>query len=117
PGLIAECHVLHRLLVPRHPPNALFTLEIQQSMRRDKIPAHKTLLSNTLPSPVIAVTVRHRPRNRQEPVPLHPVQQPESDPPAWADTAFRKHVIDPAGPAAPDACGIRCPQSGGGERN
>ena len=27
PGLIAECYVLHRLLMPRHPPNALFTLE------------------------------------------------------------------------------------------
>jgi hypothetical protein len=23
PGLIAACHVLHRLSVPRHPPNAL----------------------------------------------------------------------------------------------
>ena len=28
PGLIAACHVLHRLHVPRHPPNALQTLEI-----------------------------------------------------------------------------------------
>ena len=27
PGLIAECHVLHRLLLPRHPPNALFALD------------------------------------------------------------------------------------------
>ena len=27
PGLIAECHVLHRLLSPRHPPNALFALD------------------------------------------------------------------------------------------
>ena len=24
PWLIAACHVLHRLLAPRHPPNALF---------------------------------------------------------------------------------------------
>src|SRR5271157_5762410 len=28
PWLIAACHVLHRLLVPRHPPNALLALEI-----------------------------------------------------------------------------------------
>ena len=28
PWLFAACHVLHRLLVPRHPPNALLTLEI-----------------------------------------------------------------------------------------
>ena len=27
PELIAECHVLHRLLSPRHPPNALFALD------------------------------------------------------------------------------------------
>ena len=27
PKLIAECHVLHRLLTPRHPPDALVTLE------------------------------------------------------------------------------------------
>ena len=26
-GLIAECHVLHRLLLPRHPPNALIALD------------------------------------------------------------------------------------------
>jgi hypothetical protein len=28
PQLIAECHVFHRLLLPRHPPNALHILEI-----------------------------------------------------------------------------------------
>ena len=28
PWLFAACHVLHRLLVPRHPPNALIVLEI-----------------------------------------------------------------------------------------
>ena len=27
PWLFAACHVLHRLLVPRHPPNALLALE------------------------------------------------------------------------------------------
>ena len=27
PGLIAECHVLHRLLPPRHPPGALLALD------------------------------------------------------------------------------------------
>ena len=29
PWLFAACHVLHRLLVPRHPPNALLALEIK----------------------------------------------------------------------------------------
>ena len=28
PALIAECHVLHRLLPPRHPPDALLTLDL-----------------------------------------------------------------------------------------
>src|ERR1700761_5176948 len=28
PWLFAACHVLHRLLVPRHPPNALLILDI-----------------------------------------------------------------------------------------
>ena len=28
PWLFAACHVLHRLLVPRHPPNALLLLDI-----------------------------------------------------------------------------------------
>ena len=30
PSLIAEYHVLHRLLLPRHPPNALFALDLIQ---------------------------------------------------------------------------------------
>ena len=34
PGLFAACHVLHRLLVPRHPPNALLMLEITPAMHR-----------------------------------------------------------------------------------
>ena len=31
PWLFAACHVLHRLLVPRHPPNALIMLEIMDT--------------------------------------------------------------------------------------
>ena len=36
PWLFAACHVLHRLLVPRHPPNALLLLDISSmiSQRR-----------------------------------------------------------------------------------
>jgi hypothetical protein len=30
PELIAEYHVLHRLLLPRHPPNALLALDLIQ---------------------------------------------------------------------------------------
>ena len=45
PGLIAECHVLHRLLPPRHPPNALLALD----------PIQKT------EDPPPGKTARHRP--------------------------------------------------------
>ena len=33
PGLIAACHVLHRLLAPRHPPYALSSLTIKLTQR------------------------------------------------------------------------------------
>ena len=33
PQLIAEYHVLHRLLLPRHPPNALLALDLIQKMQ------------------------------------------------------------------------------------
>ena len=33
PQLIAACHVLHRLLAPRHPPNALISLETNSIAR------------------------------------------------------------------------------------
>ena len=36
PRLIAACYVLHRLSVPRHPPNALRRLIRETVMRRDK---------------------------------------------------------------------------------
>src|SRR5690606_24245079 len=35
PGLIAACHVLHRLLAPRHPPLTLSSLDI------NRIPRHR----------------------------------------------------------------------------
>jgi hypothetical protein len=37
PWLFAACHVLHRLLVPRHPPNALLMLEITGTPMRERI--------------------------------------------------------------------------------
>ena len=40
PWLFAACHVLHRLSVPRHPPNALTSLERESSMRKGRPPPH-----------------------------------------------------------------------------
>src|SRR4029077_4250259 len=36
PGLIAACHALHRLSVPRHPPDALFILNLTQLSRHSQ---------------------------------------------------------------------------------
>jgi hypothetical protein len=41
PWLIAEYHVLHRLLLPRHPPNALFALDLIQK-KQDLRPARRS---------------------------------------------------------------------------
>jgi hypothetical protein len=40
PWLFAACHVLHRLLMPRHPPNALILLEItiSRSLKQGRLP-------------------------------------------------------------------------------
>ena len=38
PGLIAACYVLHRLSVPRHPPNALLTLCFRRTQRTARFP-------------------------------------------------------------------------------
>ena len=51
PRLIAECHVLHRLSVPRHPPIALFILEIHSSMRRSQIAQTIETWTRTLNEP------------------------------------------------------------------
>src|SRR5450631_4761196 len=37
PWLFAACHVLHRLLVPRHPPNALIILRSRARRGRSRI--------------------------------------------------------------------------------
>ena len=44
PQLIAACHVLHRLSVPRHPPDALKTLD-RETSRAGTNPTHE--LSHT----------------------------------------------------------------------
>ena len=36
PDLIAECHVLHRLVSPRHPPDALFALKNPHTQKSAK---------------------------------------------------------------------------------
>ena len=42
PRLFAACHVLHRLLAPRHPPNALVSLTIKTPIRPHAVPNRAT---------------------------------------------------------------------------
>ncbi len=57
PGLIAEYHVLHRLLLPRHPPNALLALDLIQKKtgffrgRRSFCSSDDTDQKHTIPLP------------------------------------------------------------------
>jgi hypothetical protein len=45
PWLFAACHVLHRLLVPRHPPNALLILDIPDTAPKGRAsPCTETIL-------------------------------------------------------------------------
>jgi hypothetical protein len=48
PWLFAACHVLHRLLVPRHPPNALVILDIPDFPPKEEAsPCTETILSRS----------------------------------------------------------------------
>src|SRR5271155_2070772 len=63
PWLFAACHVLHRLLVPRHPPNALLALEIRSVMHGSKPSAHTNRsLTTDAPRPKPHTSV-HTPLN------------------------------------------------------
>src|ERR1700735_149350 len=51
PWLFAACHVLHRLLVPRHPPNALLILDSPDAAPRNGTsPCTETILRSGLRS-------------------------------------------------------------------
>ena len=74
PRLFAACHVLHRLLAPRHPPNALVSLTIQSPIRPHAVPNRATSLNaqqqalrlplqTTLPFPYSPV--KDQPRREQ----------------------------------------------------
>ena len=49
PWLIAEYHVFHRLLLPRHSPNALFALDLIQKKKDLHLSRHRKLVRNLCP--------------------------------------------------------------------
>ena len=79
PKLIAACHVLHRLLAPRHPPSALNSLSptTHAPTRRTISPAskypcsrHSSMLSITQPMRLNPAR-RIQPRYFYTPIPIH----------------------------------------------
>src|SRR3954469_22937257 len=59
PRLFAACHVLHRLLAPRHPPNALVSLTIQPPQRPHAVPNRAASLQRTDSKPYAYQTTLH----------------------------------------------------------
>jgi hypothetical protein len=70
PGLFAGCHVLHRLRAPRHPPNALTSLERESSLPRTKPQAEKTQLPREKLAQSASIQIPTGTRRR--PKPIHP---------------------------------------------
>ena len=71
PWLFAACHVLHRLLVPRHPPNALLILIISRQPTSPPAngPGHAPAKARTRPNPAMHRNHPH-PKQRMKPIPI-----------------------------------------------
>jgi hypothetical protein len=82
PALIAACHVLHRLCMPRHPPNAL-TSRLKTRTTNDSI----AVIDTVVPNDIIAVRIGSRqgstpdtnPRHRSK-KPIHNVKEEPIEP-------------------------------------
>ena len=70
PKLIAACYVLHRLSVPRHPPNALLTLVRETAVRREQpereVSASGNVREDTLPRNRTSHSWAGRPASKQD---------------------------------------------------
>ena len=108
PRLIAACYVLHRLSVPRHPRNALVTLD--RSPRRGKPGAARSPKPYTLTAAPLRPSGRSGTAPDQE-KPIHDVK--ELDRPAIARRALSKagakqagSLNGVAGPGRPIRCAL-----------
>jgi hypothetical protein len=100
PRLIAASHVLHRLLVPRHPPCALENLHTQKTKKKDARVHYADLKQQTHNQP------RHRqpqPHTRIEAVRTPAGRERQQDKPVPSDTQQRTH--DPPTPPPPVPAG------------
>ena len=104
PKLFAACHVLHRLSAPRHPPNALKTLDRRHFACRDKQPHTNGLLLAVKSSAHPPDDLLGPPANRV-PHPLHPVKQQSASSQERAaiqssstpSLAWRRSMVEPTG--------------------
>jgi hypothetical protein len=80
PWLFAACHVLHRLLVPRHPPNALLILDIPVWAIKTK-PHHAQKPSSGYKDDLLEILCfPHTTRSSQTAVSLRCLRNPKKDP-------------------------------------
>ena len=99
PGLIATCYVLHRLSVPRHPPNALLALEPRDSHAQTQARAGPAISARRTVAHPLTGAARSNAR------PLHDVKQPRRR------SGERVRRSPRARRSVPAEC------AGGGERN
>ena len=86
PWLFAACHVLHRLLVPRHPPNALIALEIDDAYARiAKPPCTETIHTQHRDQSEAVSTADRNRTNRRQSAP----NKPPLDRPLTQHTTYR----------------------------
>jgi hypothetical protein len=127
PGLFAACHALHRLSVPRHPPDALTLLASLSKTRHPQgqaplgtmpsgtVPRGGVSLEDTLPQGRRQRTEDRRQMSRFRPRPsasvtlsLHPVKEPAGS------QSRRQTIVSPIGLPC---VALRAKQGGGGERD
>jgi hypothetical protein len=96
PWLFAACHVLHRLLVPRHPPNALLMLESIRIARRVTPTTNPTPCTGTIPGQ--HGRERSRMDHAQHTSPLNPPRPRDPEAPARAETPSIRSDLRPRAP-------------------
>jgi hypothetical protein len=96
PWLFAACHVLHRLLVPRHPPNALLILDIPDFFPKEEAsPCTETILS--ISRQLSVVSCQKQPRSEPPTAPRQSWKYP-------LRTLGDNHTVKPGGNGPRRAC-------------
>ena len=113
PELFAACHVLHRLSVPRHPPNALLLSSLTLSPKRVQHTSRKTCAPPPEPS-IEPHMPRPRSRHQHTHARTRPIDRTRSDPNGRSNLA----AVSPVASASRSRLASRCQnhRSGAGRR-